>query len=138
MKNTTPAYYLCSKSVIEHFPTVEQSRPFKSGYGFDHGDDYYIAILDFDVISEYYKNVIAVYNEKSNVDDIDFWCRECCPGSMDVSKITLKDIKSKGLFVEIEHNLSLTNESNRAMCIYNLSEKFNCTPIEFINKIAKG
>jgi hypothetical protein len=54
---------------------------------------------------------------------------------MDISKITLKGAKQKGLFVEIENKLNFTNETNRAMTIYNLAEKYNCTPIEFINKL---
>ena len=36
---------------------------------------------------------------------------------------------------EIENKLSLTTDKNRALIIFNLSQKFNCTPIEFINKI---
>jgi hypothetical protein len=59
------------------------------------------------------------------------------PGIMDVSKITLKGVKENGLFFEIERKIGLTTIKNRAMTINNLSEKFNCTPIEFINKIVK-
>jgi hypothetical protein len=123
MKNEN--YFLCSQAVIDHFPNVEHSKPFKSGWMNDN-DNYYVAILDFDKVQKH-------YNELS--DEIDFWCRECVPGTMDVSKIRLSGAKNHGLFKEIEIKIGLTTERNRAMTIYELSEKFNCTPIEFINKI---
>lgn len=129
-------YFLCSKAVIDHFPEVEHSKPFKSGYDFEKDDNYYVAVLDFKKVDKYYKDVIEPFNEKSNVI-IDFWCRECIPGSMDVSKITLAAAKRSGLFVEIENKLNLTAERNKAMTIYNLSKKYNCTPIELINKISR-
>lgn len=54
---------------------------------------------------------------------------------MDVSKITLKGLKENGVFYEIEIKTGLTTTKNRAMTLNNLSEKFNVTPIELINKI---
>lgn len=54
---------------------------------------------------------------------------------MDVSKITFKDIREDGLMVTIENTLDLTQVNNIAMVIYNLSEKFKVTPIEFINNL---
>ena len=131
------SFYLCSKAVIEHFIDVEHSKPFKSGYKHDLDDEYYVALLNFDKVEEYFINVIEPFNVKNHNDIIDFWCRECVAGQMDVSKITLKGAKQNGLFVEIEQKLGLTNEKNRAMTIFNLSEKYNCTPIELINKIVK-
>jgi thiol-disulfide isomerase/thioredoxin len=110
-------YFLCSKEVINAFPEAEHSKPFSSGYDYEKDEKFYVALLDFDNISD------------------DFWCRECVPCQMDVSKITLKGAKQKGLFVEIEEKINLTNDINRAMTIYNLAEKYNCNPIEFINKI---
>ena len=54
---------------------------------------------------------------------------------MDVSKITLKNIREDGLMVTIENTLDLTQVNNIAMVIYNLSKKYNVTPIEFINNL---
>lgn len=130
-------YFLCSKALIEHFPEVEYSKPFKSGYNHDFEDEYYVAILNWPDIEGYWENIINPYNERSKVADIDFWCRECVPGQMDVSKITLSECRLNGLFVEIEAKIGLTSEKNRAMTIFNLAEKFNCTPIQFINKIVR-
>ena len=129
-------YILCSQAVIDHFKPTECSKPFRSGYDFDVDDAYYVAKIDVLEAETYYDTVIEPYNEKSRVNDIDFWFRTCNPGSMDDTKVTLKDCRKYGLFRAIEHATSLTNESNRAMVICNLAEKFNCTPIEFINKIA--
>lgn len=120
-------YFLCSKAVIDYFPDVEKSKPFKSGWGFDEEDEYYVAVLDF-------KAVEVVYNKAASEN---FWCRECHAGSMEVDKITIAACKRNGLFAEIENKIGLTVERNQAMTIYNLSQKYNCTPIEFINRIAK-
>jgi len=128
-------YFLCSKEVIKAFPEMEHSKPFRSGYDFELDEDYYIALLDLDKIEKYYNDNIKPNNDDTNNSYIDFWCRECVPGQMDVSKITLKGAKTKGLFVEIENKIGLTTGRNEAMTIYNLSEKYKCTPIEFINKI---
>jgi hypothetical protein len=130
------SYFLCSKVVIEHFPNNEHSKPFKSGYSYDLEYEYYVALLDWLEIEKYYKEVIEPFNLKSHVE-IDFWCRECAPGQIDISKITLSSARKNGLFVEAENKTRLTNEKNRAMIIFNLAEKFNCTPIELINKIVK-
>lgn len=110
--------------------------PFQSGYS-NESEVYYVAELDFKEVERYYQEVILPYNTKSRVADIDFWYRECVPGYMDVSKITLKAARLKGLFIEIEAVLGLTNEKNRALTIYNLAQKFGCTPIELINKVVK-
>lgn len=56
---------------------------------------------------------------------------------MNVSKITLSGMRKNGIFAEIRWKLDLTDIRNQAMTIHNLSEKFNCTPIELINKIIK-
>jgi len=126
-------FFLCSEEVIEAFPNCEHSKSFKSGYDFDCEDNYYVALLDFKKVEFYYKEIIKP--KESTEDYNDFWCIECEPGLMDISKITLSSIKVNGLFVEIERKIGLTKEKNRAMAICNLSEKFNCTPIEFIDKI---
>jgi hypothetical protein len=54
---------------------------------------------------------------------------------MDVSKVTISGAKKDGLFVEIEQKIGITSGKNVAMAIQNLSEKYKCNPIEFINKI---
>ena len=135
MKETENIYFLCSKAVVEHFPKMIKSKPFKSGYRFDL-DNYFIAHLPFKEIEKYYNEIIEPYNKKSNVE-IDFWCKECTAGSMDVSSITLSGAKRKGLFVEIENKIGLTTMYNRAMVVFNLSQKYNCNPIELISKILK-
>lgn len=128
-------FFLCSQEVIDAFPECEHSKPFKSGYNFDYEDNYYVALLDFEKVEKYYKENIEP--KESTEDYNDFWCRECEAGQMDVSKITLSAARFHGLFVEIEKQTGLTKENNRAMSIYNLSQKFNCTPIELINKIVR-
>lgn len=129
-------YLLCSKPVIDIFTPAVYSKPFKSGYDFDKDEFYFVALLDCDAVEKYYNEIVEPFNEKSDEPDIDFWTRECCAGSMDVTKITIKNARKNGLFVEIERKLNLTNEKNRALVIHNLSAKYGLTPIELINKIA--
>lgn len=121
-------YFLCSKELVDVIKPEEVSKPFKSGY---HWDDslFYVALLDFDNVKEVY--------EVGQIGYDDFWCRECVSGTMDVSSITINGIKKLGLMAEIEIKTGLTTEKNIAMCIKNLSERFDCTPIQFINKIAE-
>jgi hypothetical protein len=123
-------YYLCSKSVVELFKPFEVSKPFKSGYA-DHNDEYFVAWLNFDEVDRYYK----ANEEKILNSDDNFFARECVPGQMDVSKLSMKGIKKNGLLFETEDKLSITSFKNVAMVIRNLSDRENCTPVEFINKI---
>jgi len=123
-------YFICSKKVVDFAKPNEVSKPFKSGYQHDLNDEYFIAVIDFDVIEQH-------YNQLSDDEQDDFWLQELVDGTMDVSPLTLKGMKENGLFFEIERKIGLTTTRNRAMTINNLSEKFNCTPIELINKIVK-
>ena len=128
-------YYLCSNEVVNHFPDLEKSNSFKSGYDWDIDSDYFvISVDDYKPIDKYYKEVVEPYNEKSNCP-IDFWLRPVCGSTLDSTQITLKQIRKIGLFLAIENELNLTKETNRAFAIYSLSQKYNCTPIDFINKI---
>jgi hypothetical protein len=127
---TINSFFLCSQDVINAFPECERSKPFKSGFENDEGL-YYVALLDFDVIDRFYREVVEPKDDVFN----DFWCRECVPGQMDVSKITLSGMRRNGVFYEISVKIGLTTEKNQAMTIYNLSQKYNCTPIELINKV---
>lgn len=127
-------YFLCSDGVIKTFPLLVKSKPFKSGFECDSEYNYYVIILNDDE----YKEIEKYYDSKvDECDDENFWLKEILPGTMDVKGFTLKCIKKNGLFMEICNILDLTNIKNQALSIFNLSEKFNCTPIEFINKIAK-
>lgn len=129
-------YFLGSSEVVRHFPTAERSKPFKSGYSCDE-DDYYIIVLESSSLYSYYEKVIEPYNNNSHVEDLDFWCKPCAPGTHDVSKVTLTGCRENGLFYEIELKTGFTTERNIAMIIYNLSQRYNCTPIELISKISK-
>jgi hypothetical protein len=129
-------YFLCSKEVIRHFPNLKKSKPFESGYSFDRDEEYFVvATDDYKSIEKYYKNVIEPFNEKSNVDDLDFWLREVCNSQLDdAERGCLSECKSNGIFVAIEHIWMLTNEKNRAYAIYKMSEFYNLNPIQFVNK----
>lgn len=122
-------YYLCTNSIVDKFKPFEVSKPFKDYVG-DDETEYFIAWLNFEEVEKYYKE------NEAKIDDsgIEFWCRECIPGTMDVSNISMRQAKKIGLFLEIEEKLSLTVERNRAMTIYNLSQKYNCTPVQLIDK----
>lgn len=122
-------YYLCSGIVVDLNPKFIKSKPFKSGYSFDIKENYYIIYIS----DEDFDNLNNQYNSLD--ESLNFWIRECVHGIMDVSKITLKNIREDGLMVTIENTLDLTQVNNIAMVIYNLSEKYNVTPIEFINKL---
>lgn len=122
-------YYLCTSEFVDLIKPAEVSKPFKSGYNHDKDDLYYVAVVDFDEANTYYES------HKKQLEGKSFWCRECVPGTMDVSKISVAGIKRNGLFKEIEYKIGLTTEYNVAMTIFNLSHKYNCNPIEFINKI---
>lgn len=127
-------YYLCSKAVTEHFPDLEKSKPFTSGYNGDKEEHYIVSTVNFELIKKYYDEVIEPYNEKSNVS-IDFWIRCCCSSLLDASSITKKECRELGIFVAIENKLNLTNETNRAYAIFSMAETYGNTPIEFINNI---
>ncbi len=122
-------YFICSKKVIDFAKPTEVSKPFKSGYYMDN-DENYIAVLDFETCESY-------YNLLSDDEQDNFWLQELYSGTMDVSKITLKGLKENGIWLEIERIIGLTTTKNRAMTLNNLSEKFNYTPIELINKIVR-
>lgn len=126
----TENYFLCSKSVVDHMKPTEVSNPFKSGYDWDKDEMYFVAKINF-------KKAKKLYGKSTEDEQDVFWCRELVSGTMDVSKITLSGIRKNGLFLEIERKIGLTASRNVAMTVKNLSEKFNATPIEFINKIAK-
>lgn len=123
-------YYLCSKSVVEIFKPFEVSKPFKSGYA-DDKEEYFVAWLNFEEVDRYYQ----ANEEKILNSDDEFYCRECVPGQMDVSKLSMKGIKKNGLLFEIEDKLSITSFKNVAMVIEKLAFENKCTPVEFINKI---
>jgi hypothetical protein len=124
-------YYLCSKSVVDLFKPFEVSKPFKSGYT-DDNDDYFVAWLNFEEVDRYYQ----ANEEKILNSDEEFYCRECVPGTMDVSNMEIKDIKKNGLFFEIFQISDVSKyDRNLPIIIHNLSEREKCTPVEFINKI---
>ncbi|WP_445453117.1 hypothetical protein [Flavobacterium sp. 25HG05S-40] len=126
-------YFLCSEVVESKYKPFEVSKPFQSGYDHDKRSHYYIAWLQLDEVDKYYKEVVEPHNKKSD-NQIDYWCRECSPGTMDVSEINMKDAKKNGLFKEIESATGLTMETNIAMTIFELSELHGCTPVQLINK----
>lgn len=120
-------YFLCSQSVIDHYKPTFVSKWFRSGYKDD--EKYYIALINsFEDIEEYYK-------EFEDSLDSAFCCWELVSGLMEATNITLSGMKKNGVFVEIQNKIGLTTEKNIAMTLYNISERFNCTPIELINKI---
>lgn len=92
-----------------------------------------IDVIEF--VAEKGEEVEKHYNQLSEKEQNYFWCQELVGGTMDVSGITLKGLKENGVFLEIERCTRLTTTRNLAMTIYNLAEKFNCTPIELINKV---
>lgn len=122
-------YFLCSKPVVDFAKPTEVSRPFKSGYKHDE-EEHFVAVIDFVEIEKH-------YHQLPENEQYGFWCKEIVPGTMDVSKITLKGMRENGVFLEISIKIELSTLHNIAMVLYNLSEKFNCTPIELINKVTK-
>jgi hypothetical protein len=122
-------FFICGEKVIQAFPECEHSKPFKSGFENDD-DNNYVALLDFEKVEQH-------YNQLPEDEQDDFWCRECVPGQMDVSKFTLSGMRKNGIFAEIRWKLDLTATRNQAMTIFNLAEKFNCTPLQLINKIVR-
>jgi hypothetical protein len=126
-------YHLCSQAVIDHLTPQEVSKPIFTGYE-SRGGNYYVAFLDQEDAETYFDEVIDPYNEKSRVH-LDFWFRPCDPGNFDVDEITQKACRTKGLFRAIEEGTGLTTEKNIALAICNLAEKFNCSPVEFVNKV---
>jgi len=129
-EDTNNNYFLCSKKVVDFAKPENISKPFKSGWKFDKNSEYFIAILNFQEIENH-------YNQLSKKEQDDFWCQEIVAGTMDVSKIKLKNLKENGIFFEIENVIGLTTIKNQAMIICNLAEKFNCNPIELVNRIVK-
>ena len=122
-------YYLCTKSVVEQFKPFEVSKPFKSGFEYDT-DGYYVAWLNFAEVEAFYKE----FEEELDNSMVEFWCNELVPGTMDVSKISMKSANKNGLFLEISIKLNLMATRNQAMTIYNLSQKYGCNTVQLINK----
>lgn len=133
-------YFLCSSIVVEQLPELitEKSNPFKSGYDWDNEDYYVFETSQYKKIADYYDKVIAPDVEKNpESKNQNWWLRGCTWSQLDASMITKKQCKELGLFVAIERELNLTKETNRAYAIYSLAQKYNCSPIEFINSISK-
>lgn len=132
-------YYLCSAEVVKHFPDLERSKPFKSGYEHDTEDVYFIiGTYEYEKLFDYYERVIAPFNEKSNVDDIDYWLRECTDSQIDEApKGCITKCRAYGIFRAIEAVWNLTNEKNRAFAIHKMSEYYGLTSIEFVNRVVK-
>lgn len=133
------AYFLCSKSVIEHFPNLVKSKPFKSGFDFEKEDEFYIIETnEFDVIEKYYMNVIKPFNEKSNISDIDFWLRECCDSQLELPKKgSITKCRRLGFFAAISQIWNLTNAKNQAYAIFKMSDYYGLNPIEFVNRVVR-
>ena len=121
-------YFLCSKIVADSFPECEKSNPMPTGYYIY--EPVFIVSIDFDKIEK-------MYNSLSTDKQVDFWCWQLVPGTMDVSKMTLKGIRENGLLLEIERKTGLTTAKNEAMCVFNLCEKFGLEPMYFAKKITK-
>jgi hypothetical protein len=122
-------FFLCSQKVVDFAKPVNMSKPFKSGWKHDEDSNYFIAVLNFEEIETH-------YNQLSDDEQADFWLQEIVGGTMDISKLKLKYLKENGVFFEIGNIIGLTTTKNQAMTLFNLAEKFNCNPIELINKIA--
>lgn len=124
-------YYLCSSEVVKKFKPFHVSKPFLDYIDEDDdSNECFVAWLNFAEVEKYYNEHEAEIDELM----INFWLRECVPGTMDVSNISMRQAKKGGLFREIEEKLSITVERNRAMTICNLAQRFNCTPVQLIDK----
>jgi hypothetical protein len=123
-------FHLCGKDVVDFFKPFYVSKLFKSGFQFETNDEYYIAWINFEEIEKQYNEVILP-NENSNFN---FWSRECVPGTMNHSKISMRNAKKIGLLLEISQKIDITSQRNQAMTICNLSEKYGCNPVQLINK----
>lgn len=132
------AFFLCSEAVIEHFPNFEKSKPFKSGYDLDDDNYYIISTEHYKALLKYYDEVIEPFNEKSTVEDIDFWFRPCEQSFLsDCPKGAITRCRTVGVFRAIESFWNLTNESNRAFAIFKMAEYYGMNPIEFINRVVR-
>ena len=118
-----------TEQVIKQFKPFHVSKSFKSGFENDE-DLYFVAWLNFAEVEKHYKQFV-----ETNEDyDADFWAKECVPGTMDVLRISMRKAKVSGLLLEISEKLDLTTQKNQAMTICNLAQKYNCTPVQLIDK----
>lgn len=130
-------YYYVSEEVINAFPELEKSKPFKSGYGFDKYKNYYVAIInDFSVIEEYYnKNKTKDFFAYEIVDSlVSLTYYDCLDEDEEQLELCLEDLNDYGVLNAIENTLDLTKEKNVAYVFYKLSQKYNLNPIELANK----
>lgn len=136
-QNTKTSYLLCSESVIAHFPKMERSKPFQSGYYHDRGCLFYVIQTDdVDEISKYYNNVIGPFNTKSHIEYIEFWFREVCDSQLsDIDKECILKCRTIGIFKAIESIWGLTTETNRGYAIHKMASYSRVNPIEFINRV---
>lgn len=135
------SFFLCSEAVVQHFPDVIKSKPFKSGYVHEKDDNFYIIHISnqkFDMICEYYNTVIEPFNDNSRHTTIDFWLRECTDSQLEEpSKRCMQSCRDNGVFVTLFDLYGLSNESNQAFGIWKMANMYGLTPIEFINKVTK-
>lgn len=124
------AFHFCGKAVVDFLKPFYVSKPFKSGFQFETNDNYYVVWLNFEEIEKHYNEVIL---PDENLD-VDFWSRECVPGTMNHSKISMRNAKKIGLLLEISQKIDITSQRNQAMTICNLSEKYGCNPVQLINR----
>ena len=94
-------------------------------------DYVFVAMLNFEECETYFQSLSEEYSGP------EFWLRECVPGSMDVSEITIRKARSKGLFNVIKKYLDLTQTNNLAMIIRNVADREGLSPVELFNKIDK-
>lgn len=124
-------FSICTELVVKLLKPTEVSKPFKSGYIYDKNINYYIAVLN-------YSECKKIYNSLPEEQQILFSVIELEPGLIGVSKITLTGMNKNGIHREITHITCLAKDRHIAMILYNLSKKYDCSPIEFINKISKA
>lgn len=123
-------FHFCGKDVVNFLKPFYVSKPFKSGFEFETNDTHYVAWVNFEEIEKHYNEVILP-DENS---DLDFWSRECVPGTMDHSKISMRNAKKIGLLLEISQKIDITSQRNQAMTICNLAHRHDCNPVQLINK----
>lgn len=124
-------YYLCSEQVIELLKPLEFSESI-TVYPTSEimKENVRVAVLDFSKVKSIYDKL------ESEGLECDFWVEEIVSGTMNVDCFSIKNLKGKCPFVQIEYKLGLTKMNNRAMTICNISEREGLTPIELWNKIA--
>lgn len=113
-------YYLCSQKAIDILKPKEVSKGLSKYDGKN-----YIAVLDFDEVTN-------IYNKLSEEEQDEFYVQEIVEGQIYCDDF---DYNEYNLFDYINNVLSFGKIENECYCIYSIARNEGLNPLELFNKL---